>query len=357
MVFSINSCENGALSVFSDGSWTTTPACPDVDFDDDGIPNNLDIDDDNDGILDVLEKNRQTENFVKPDVITDFNHNWRNNNIRASGTITGFRYNTSPVGVTGSITYTNINGARIRASDQLFRLKTFNNSNVPSPGNDFGELTITVPSPDISDVPGVDIASNPLIINDLDGDFTFRLRVTTLNGVVTDINKLEHTITNGITKGQTTLTEVSSGLFEVHVQYNIVPANPANLTTEEEKGPNLRIDILNEFVTEYFIDIIGATTPQGDNIIIPVSRDLLTDLDPDGDGTPSHLDLDSDNDGCSDALEAGSTTNTAANFNYTNTDVGTNGLSNSIETSDLQSAVNISPIDTTNAYVSGVVCP
>ncbi|MGB0871467.1 MAG: hypothetical protein ACPGSD_17900, partial [Flavobacteriales bacterium] len=84
----------------------------------------------------------------------------------------------------------------------------------------------------------------------------------------------------------------------------------------------------------------------------------ISELDPDADGIPSHQDLDSDNDGCSDAFEAGSTTNTTANFNYTNTDVGTNGLSNSIENFDLQSGINISIIDTTNAYNSAVnTCP
>jgi hypothetical protein len=56
--------------------------------------------------------------------------------------------------------------------------------------------------------------------------------------------------------------------------------------------------------------------------------------DADNDGKLNHLDLDADGDGCSDALEAGSTTITTANYQFTGTaaDFGTNGLINSLET-------------------------
>ncbi|MDC3284937.1 LamG domain-containing protein, partial [Flavobacteriaceae bacterium] len=53
--------------------------------------------------------------------------------------------------------------------------------------------------------------------------------------------------------------------------------------------------------------------------------------DVDGDGIPNSLDLDSDGDGCSDALEAGATTNTTANYAFTGA-VGANGLVDALET-------------------------
>jgi gliding motility-associated-like protein len=53
----------------------------------------------------------------------------------------------------------------------------------------------------------------------------------------------------------------------------------------------------------------------------------------DGDTIPNHLDLDSDGDGCSDALEAGTTRDTTADFKFTgtSTDFGANGLFNTLE--------------------------
>ncbi|MCX6228524.1 MAG: hypothetical protein NTV75_05020, partial [Bacteroidia bacterium] len=52
----------------------------------------------------------------------------------------------------------------------------------------------------------------------------------------------------------------------------------------------------------------------------------------DGDLIPNHLDLDSDGDGCSDALEAGTTTSTTANFAFTGSNFGANGFLNTLET-------------------------
>jgi hypothetical protein len=64
-----------------------------------------------------------------------------------------------------------------------------------------------------------------------------------------------------------------------------------------------------------------------------ISMELVSSLecDTDGDGIPNRLDLDSDNDGCSDALEAGATADTTKNFKFSGP-FGTNGLANSKET-------------------------
>jgi hypothetical protein len=61
----------------------------------------------------------------------------------------------------------------------------------------------------------------------------------------------------------------------------------------------------------------------------------------DGDIIPNHLDLDSDGDGCSDALEAGTSTNTTANFKFTGTasDFGANGFYNTLEKTAAESNV------------------
>ncbi|MGB0871468.1 MAG: hypothetical protein ACPGSD_17905 [Flavobacteriales bacterium] len=353
MVYSTNSCTNGGISVYSAGQWKMMPACPDIDFDDDGIPNNLDIDDDNDGILDVLEKQSQAENFeYGPSVpATHLDFNWANN-TPTTGSLSDFSYATSPVGTSGVISWTNLRAVRVRADDKLFRITSYKASNVPPTG--YGEFNISIPSPNESSDNNVEVTSNPLIIGDIDNDFTFDITITTTEGIITDINEIEQSVTNGNngTTGISTITDQGGGVFRVSVDFI------AKNTGSGSDGCDFRLDVVGKYVTNYFIDIFSSSTAPGDQIKIPVTRSVLTNLDPDGDGMPSHLDLDSDNDGCSDAFEAGSTTNTTANFNYTNTDVGTNGLSNSIENFDLQSGINISTIDTTNAYNSAVnTCP
>ena len=59
----------------------------------------------------------------------------------------------------------------------------------------------------------------------------------------------------------------------------------------------------------------------------------------DSDLIPNHLDLDSDGDGCSDALEAGTSTSTTANFKFTGSasDFGANGFYNSLENTAAES--------------------
>jgi hypothetical protein len=59
----------------------------------------------------------------------------------------------------------------------------------------------------------------------------------------------------------------------------------------------------------------------------------------DADLIPNHLDLDSDGDGCSDALEAGTTTSATANFKFTGnaSDFGANGFYNTLEKTNAES--------------------
>ncbi|MCU0467176.1 MAG: hypothetical protein MUF58_01125 [Arcicella sp.] len=82
-------------------------------------------------------------------------------------------------------------------------------------------------------------------------------------------------------------------------------------------------------------ELVGRPFTQGsglDYAIVTGDTDCpIGNNDIDGDGIVNSLDLDSDNDGCSDAFEAGATTDKTANFQFTGA-VGTNGLVNSLET-------------------------
>ncbi|UAJ14026.1 tandem-95 repeat protein [Aquirufa lenticrescens] len=88
----------------------------------------------------------------------------------------------------------------------------------------------------------------------------------------------------------------------------------------------------------YKLAISGSTTSSlFSNIRLTNStyseKSICFDRDTDNDGIPNRLDLDSDGDGCSDALEAGTTTNTTQNFSHPTSGVGTNGFANTLETS------------------------
>ncbi|WP_396212916.1 tandem-95 repeat protein, partial [Flavobacterium sp.] len=78
-------------------------------------------------------------------------------------------------------------------------------------------------------------------------------------------------------------------------------------------------------------------------------------LDTDNDGIPNHLDLDSDNDGCSDAKEAGSSTNATSTSVYpTGTDTNTNGLLNNYESSTTAGTVNYTSTYTNYALTNTI---
>jgi hypothetical protein len=79
----------------------------------------------------------------------------------------------------------------------------------------------------------------------------------------------------------------------------------------------------------------------------------VCDSDTDGDGIYNYLDLDSDGDGCSDALEAGATTNTTADFAFPNTGVGTNGLADILETTADNGIINYNSTHA-NAYANNI---
>jgi hypothetical protein len=70
----------------------------------------------------------------------------------------------------------------------------------------------------------------------------------------------------------------------------------------------------------------------------------------DTDNIPNHLDLDSDGDGCSDALEAGTTTSTTANFVFTGSDFGANGFKDGLERTSAESNVYASIYTAEYAY-------
>ncbi|MGB1295389.1 MAG: hypothetical protein ACPG6V_07890 [Flavobacteriales bacterium] len=189
-----------------------------------------------------------------------------------------------------------------------------------------GNVVINL-NPENTNLSNSQVHGNSLVINDFNAT-TLRLilEIETSDGLITDVNDLELHVdfNSGETGTSTLLTYLGSGQFQLTITKG--STNPASL----------ELITLGKLVTKYSLDFRQSDGFSGDQIAFPVAREIYTFTDSDGDNIPNQYDLDSDNDGCSDAREAGLTTSTASNFNYSNTDVGANGLSNSIENEDTQ---------------------
>jgi large repetitive protein len=109
-----------------------------------------------------------------------------------------------------------------------------------------------------------------------------------------------------------------------------------NIFTTSIGSPITRIEIRS------YKNFIAAPSPTSTVTTAVTSFQYCTVapfLDTDNDNIPNYLDLDSDADGCSDALEAGATTNTTANYAFTGT-FGVNGLIDTKETTADNGVIN-----------------
>jgi hypothetical protein len=124
---------------------------------------------------------------------------------------------------------------------------------------------------------------------------------------------------------------------------------------------NISADFLGGATTAY----IGYTSSTGSNInlqqIRPISFSMASGScpDTDNDGTTNNFDLDSDGDTCSDANEAGTTTSTTANFQFStvSTDNGANGFFNALETSTESGLYNGTYTYSNATNLSITTCP
>jgi hypothetical protein len=278
---------------------TLTNPCP-IDTDGDGIVNSIDIDDDNDGVLDTEECNI---------VCTDpfLNGSFENSS-------TGAFTHTTFLNVPQS----SFQGWQTSATDGLIEVwRTGYNGGsggaVPAAqGNYFVELNATQ----------VSTLYQTFCLNGSSGTVNWSLKHRGRSG--TDVAAVKFgsslaaaqaaTATQTITDGNTAWGAYSGTYTIPAGQTTLVVAFQAISSAGGDNGKG------------NFLDDVSVTINQGC-------------ADTDGDGTPNYLDLDSDNDGCSDAFEAGATTNKTANYTFT-TAVGTNGLANSLETAADNGTIN-----------------
>lgn len=102
---------------------------------------------------------------------------------------------------------------------------------------------------------------------------------------------------------------------------------------ENASKPTWYVEFQGNFLTSGFTLTANHTSVTGDlrNEGFSLTTDICYLVNTDGTGEANYLDLDSDDDGCSDALEAGATTNLTTNFQFTGVDANSNGLIDTVE--------------------------
>ncbi len=242
--------------------------CPDNDMD--GIPDSVDIDDDNDGTLDIDE-------------------NLCGSIDLAALTFTGGNVISS---ITSTQIVTNNNGYISTYSDQSFSAPIHLEFNLSAGGEQmFGLLPVGG-------------TETPTGWND--GAYKWYNFFGNLYG-----------------KFQTLWTP--SGLGFANTELIEIDIDGSGNLTATVNG--IVYSTFNTGSTDYRLAITSGTN--GAETISNIVLDAVVacaNIDTDLDGIPNHFDLDSDGDGCSDAFEAGATTDTTPNFSFSSTDSNLDGL-------------------------------
>ncbi len=269
--------------------------CADTDID--GILNPNDIDDDNDGILDIVESPscfylRNDWNLIDKSV-----HATVSSELNTLAPNTSFASLTDGIGGTTAALQFVTATAQAQLNKELFKV-TFSKA-VQLDAWYIKKTSATQIFAATAASLRVQGSNNNTTWNDLTAAIASPVDATnvTANGAVSLTNSNKFTITQNAAK------------YKYYRIYGVVAGN-----------------VLAGIASEFYFDV-NATGY--DASLFP--RELCNS-DTDGDGIFNYLDLDSDGDGCSDALEAGATTSTTANFAFPTTGVGTNGLADALET-------------------------
>ncbi|MBB4805543.1 hypothetical protein HNP38_000815 [Chryseobacterium defluvii] len=162
----------------------------------------------------------------------------------------------------------------------------------------------------------------PLVLRSLTvttgSGLTTLTRYAKLYGSADGVLYTEISTASNLANNTITFTNTSSNLYPYYQIRYIGSTTTGNLTTGAAET-----NAIHE------VSSIVASTPVYNPSAHPKSG--ACNIDTDGDGTPNHLDTDSDGDGCPDAYEGGATSNKTVST--LSAPYGTNGLSNSVETS------------------------
>jgi hypothetical protein len=254
----------------------TTNAC--LDTDNDGIKDLADIDDDNDGVLDATES---PACFI---TATDWNTASKSDYIKVSSDLDLLSPNTNLAGLvdgiggTAAVQY-------VSAQSQL--------------NKELLKIELLVPT-------------------QLDAIYIKKTSATQLFSATAATLKVQGSNNN------TTWTDLTAAIacpadatnITANGSVSLTNSNKFVLTTNPGAYKYFRIygvaagTVLAGIASEIYFDV-NTTAYQASLLPKPTCS-----YDTDGDNIVNHLDLDSDGDGCNDAKEAGTTTNTTANYTH-----------------------------------------
>jgi large repetitive protein len=312
---------------------------PLLDTDGDGIVDIIDIDDDNDGVLDSVEGGQICASSVNVSLNTvpyafnsQFNTSTTETPINVNNLLFGSLNFTGSL--TGAATW-QTNGGSAPNNSGGVQIK---NNSVPTVGhyvyaqpintntssltgantNNYALYEMNFPTP---------IENLYFISAGLNNGDTYEIYA--FNGVTAiplDAANLSGFSPSGV--GDWTVYDLGDAMKVVGNNTGGGTNVDTNIFTTSVTGPITKIQIRS------YKNSTAATSSTGTVTTAMTSFQYCTVapfLDTDNDGVVNSLDRDSDADGCSDALEAGATTNTTANFAFTGA-VGANGLIDTKET-------------------------
>jgi len=325
LIYCTDCCSHGSLSTYLLDAWENSEPCPNSDFDNDGILNEIDIDDDNDGISDIDE--------LCQGPITD---------IGAANIVSNHEFNYS---------FDNINEQLIidiNIIDNAFELyinnvHIVNVSVVTVHGISALQRSIDVASQDlISNKQAYKMDLEFIDVNDAPFPPTNRIYKPWFQRQAGDLPRVRVTISKtgevkmfGTAVYSTSLPKYNDGLKPLQVRGYTSTGNLGNI---------IPFNTVPIFSANNQIKIISTDEGSAEQLLGNF-RTIENCPDIDGDGLFNQFDLDSDNDGCSDAYESGATLNTAPNYQFPANNVGLNGLSDILETSPDNGVINYSPIN------------
>jgi len=305
------------------------------DFDNDGVPDFVDLDDDNDGILDAVESPTCFYTQAEAQKIVSITSDMTTNTYSPAAT--------NAPGTNLSLLYdgnTSNYYTRITANSLLL--------------NGMSVYTVKYSTP-------IQISSLTLVKGAM---LTYNVNSYVLQGSNDNMNWTTISSPTNDVNGNLTLTNTSTTKYQY---YRVLDNGYVSGTTGN-------ISQTASYPTRYTSEI-SITYPTTSYVASAYPKPSCTGSDADGDGIPNHLDLDADGDGCSDAYEAGVTTQsgvtmlsgTAINGSpNTSTTISNavvagpydaNGFANSVETT-LESGVYESTYTYSKAINSSIIsCP
>ncbi len=329
-------CEFGGLSFWNGSRWVIVNSCPDFDADLDGIPNITDIDDDNDGIPDDVENEIVDEPSFENPVGPFTSDNFENFNSSYGTSVWGFLVGDG-----------NYNGGLF--SDNF---------------TDDGNLTNGIPASDGSNYviyhstgqfDGEAIYNNLKNNIEVGGTYLFEFDAYKIlfdlgTGLLFDLDG--KIAIYGIRTGQTTPffgtfnTAGNLGVSKTNVEtfpaiFDFLGETAQISSTTEWTKFEIEFTAINSY--DRILCVIEQQPGTGSSQSSMIGFDNFNcSRDTDGDGLFDHQDSDSDNDGCSDIKEAG-----YPQSNFINSNFGTNGLADELETFP-DSGILLTPINSTN---------